>query len=451
MISKKTAVATFRQPSSLTSSNRRKGVLRANCALKCPNSNTEEFELCRVFAVSDLHTNYGENFAWVNALDHSAYQRDILLLPGDVCEDLDRFRATMQPLAQKFAQVYYTFGNHETWLLSSDIRTHGLTDSVTKMVKLLEICAELGIRTVPSCVGGRLCIVPLFSWHHISWDTELDIANIPGASSLTVGDYAACHWPADILPPDTSQGSPHLAEWFDKLNDGEGFTAVLSERHSCDVISMSHFLPFQELLPEKRFLSWPNLSKAVGSVALSNRLESLHPDIHVFAHSHFAFDMQLGSTRFIQAPLATPAERKRRLKSIKFVGLEGGPEEAPWLPVCIYQTYLPVGSVDVPSKLNLTLQQAPSLNTLQVSAVDEEQVLQTPLPNGQSRYEWPVRGTEKKLLHGSGAPDLPAMWSSYYKHAPRTPWVTTLAPWVAKRWEKRQSRFMNGESSSDND
>lgn len=40
----------------------------------------------------------------------------------------------------------------------------------------------------------------------------------------------------------------------------------------------------QELLPEKRYLYYPGLTKAVGSAPLAARLRQLRPDIHLFGH-----------------------------------------------------------------------------------------------------------------------------------------------------------------------
>ena len=49
----------------------------------------------------------------------------------------------------------------------------------------------------------------------------------------------------------------------------------------------------QELLPEKRYLFYPNLAKAAGSTPLAQRLQALQPDIHVFGHTHFSWDATL--------------------------------------------------------------------------------------------------------------------------------------------------------------
>lgn len=49
----------------------------------------------------------------------------------------------------------------------------------------------------------------------------------------------------------------------------------------------------QALLPEKRYLFYPNLAKAAGSVPLAKRLQALQPDVHIFGHTHFSWDTHL--------------------------------------------------------------------------------------------------------------------------------------------------------------
>ena len=50
----------------------------------------------------------------------------------------------------------------------------------------------------------------------------------------------------------------------------------------------------QALLPEKRYLFYPNLAKAAGSQPLARRLKALQPDMHVFGHTHFSWDACIG-------------------------------------------------------------------------------------------------------------------------------------------------------------
>jgi hypothetical protein len=48
-----------------------------------------------------------------------------------------------------------------------------------------------------------------------------------------------------------------------------------------------------ELLPEKRFLFFPNLAKVVGSTMLGERVAQLRPDVHIFGHTHFGWCVPL--------------------------------------------------------------------------------------------------------------------------------------------------------------
>ncbi|KAH8057498.1 calcineurin-like phosphoesterase [Aureococcus anophagefferens] len=73
------------------------------------------------------------------------------------------------------------------------------------------------------------------------------------------------------------------------------------------LISFSHFLPLQSLLPEKRFLFSPNLAKAVGSDFLEARVRALDADIHCFGHTHFSWDSTENGT--LRAALPRHARR----------------------------------------------------------------------------------------------------------------------------------------------
>lgn len=91
------------------------------------------------------------------------------------------------------------------------------------------------------------------------------------------------------------------------------------------VISFSHFLPRQELCPEKRFLLYPELPKAAGSDILRERVERLQPDVHVFGHTHFGWDMEIDGIRYLQCALAYPQERQVRMSSLDIAGVTNRP------------------------------------------------------------------------------------------------------------------------------
>jgi hypothetical protein len=76
----------------------------------------------RVFACSDLHVDYKENWAWCVALSESAYQHDALIVAGDVTDDLAKLRQTLGLLKQKFGEVFFVPGNHDLWLRTGRFR-----------------------------------------------------------------------------------------------------------------------------------------------------------------------------------------------------------------------------------------------------------------------------------------------------------------------------------------
>ncbi|CAE7511152.1 unnamed protein product, partial [Symbiodinium pilosum] len=100
----------------------------------------------------------------------------------------------------------------------------------------------------------------------------------------------------------------------DKVNDRLfDWQQLLQRRKSYhEVLSFSHFLPRVEANPEKRYLSYPNLAKGIGSSYLRKRVEELKPDVHVFGHTHFGWDLVVDGIRYVQAPLAMSSERSSR-------------------------------------------------------------------------------------------------------------------------------------------
>jgi hypothetical protein len=295
-----------------------------------------------IYLLSDIHTDYDVNLKSVLQLAENAEgaKESILLLAGDVSGRIGRFEATIEALAHRFGLLFFVPGNHDCWVASDG--SEG-PDSVKKLKRLDEICERLGVLTTPQRIrmacGADVSICPLLSFHHASFDTEPDVPYLRLPSSrVVVKDFKATRWPAGL-----PLGSEALAEYVDGWNDrvpGDpaaaqaagrpGLTPIDSwadvrRRSTGDakqsrrnfVLSFSHFLPRIELMPEKRYLRYPDLMKSVGSDPLRRRIDELRPDVHCFGHSHFGWDATLDDgVRYLQAPLATPNERERRPRSL---------------------------------------------------------------------------------------------------------------------------------------
>lgn len=84
------------------------------------------------------------------------------------------------------------------------------------------------------------------------------------------------------------------------------------------IISLSHMVPRQELIPEKRMLLQPSLHKVSGSDPLEAQIRRLMPDVHVFGHTHLNMDLTLDGIRYVQWPLGTPREQKAQTRVSSF-------------------------------------------------------------------------------------------------------------------------------------
>ncbi|CAN6577682.1 unnamed protein product [Malus baccata var. baccata] len=277
----------------------------------------------RVFVLSDLHTDYSENMEWVKCLPTVRYKNDTLIVAGDVAETYNNFIVTMSVLKDRFEHVLYVPGNHDLWCRQEG-EIH--LDSHQKLKKLLDACRGLGVETSPMVLDG-LGIIPLFSWYHESFDREEEITSthIPSLE-MACKDFKACKWSKEL-----SNGDISLALYFDAMNE-KNQSLIKEIQNTCSqIISFSHFVPRQELCPEKRMLFYPKLPKIIGSDCLEARIRSIHgvegspSACHVFGHTHFCWDSVIHGIRYVQAPLAYPRERKRRMN--------GGEN---WLPFCIY-------------------------------------------------------------------------------------------------------------------
>lgn len=273
----------------------------------------------RLWAISDIHTDLSENMDWVRGLSSEDFQLDALIVAGDVSDCLATLEITLSILVRKFHSVFFTPGNHDLWLSAGD------KDSLAKLRRIIKLCDDLGVVTEARKIGapgqpGGLWVAPLLSWHHQSFDTEPDLQGweIPAIHDCMT-DYRRCRFPTAVSMFDDS-----AAKAVDALNDDLGRLEGLELRGEGEALmTFSHFLPREDLLLEKRFLTIPNLAKAAGSRFLGERVQKLQPDVHVFGHTHFGWDAVHDNIRYVQAALAYPGERTMRWSSLAVGTLRG--------------------------------------------------------------------------------------------------------------------------------
>lgn len=269
----------------------------------------------------------------------------VLLCCGDVATEPELLRHSLRAMRRAYETVFFVPGNHDVWTKGPQAGQRA-QDSLDKYRRLLQICVEEGVKTAPERLGdahasatgsssdgasggastpvGGLWVVPIASWYHSSWDREPPLRVPPGMQYAATprqrhaaSDDACCHWPRQM-----ANGSDDVARALDALNDeaptvhGAGvggdegarpaagapkgplsfpaaLEAIEQERAACAaagtalpvVLSCSHFLPRQELLPEKRHLFMPTLHEIVGSDPLRARVDRLRPTAHCFGHT----------------------------------------------------------------------------------------------------------------------------------------------------------------------
>ena len=239
----------------------------------------------RVFATSDLHTDYKENFAWLTELSAAAYRDDTLIVAGDISDRLEVIRQTLLLLRSKFRHVLFTPGNHELWIRNSEI------NSIEKFHQVLKLCESIDVVTTPLRIED-LWIVPLFSWYDGVYDPEMN----------AWVDFHLCKWPDHIKS---------LPDYFLRLNEPH------LKSYDAQVITFSHFIPRAELLPPPEYMRFSWLPDVSICAALDAQIRQLNSTVHVCGHTHTTIDTVIDNVRYIQNAVRYPKERLPNSVSIK--------------------------------------------------------------------------------------------------------------------------------------
>jgi len=246
----------------------------------------------RVFATSDLHTDYKENFLWLTQLSDTTYRDDTLIVAGDISDRLDVIRETLLLLRSKFRHVLFTPGNHELWVRNEDL------NSIQKLHRVLQLCDELGVITKPVRLDDRW-IVPLLSWYDGVYSPEM----------RAWADFHLCKWPEHVHP---------LPDYFLRLNDPH------LKPYDAPVITFSHFIPRADLLPPPEYLRIGWLPSVSICAALEAQIRKLNSTVHVCGHTHTTFDRVIDDVRYIQNAVRYPKERRPGSVPIKLISDAAG-------------------------------------------------------------------------------------------------------------------------------
>ncbi|HTU06993.1 MAG TPA: metallophosphoesterase [Trebonia sp.] len=156
----------------------------------------------RLLAISDLHVGYPENREFALSL-RPENPDDWLIVAGDVGEVFADVGFVLAKLADRFARVIWTPGNHELWTLPSDpVQLRG----VARYEALVTVCRRFGVLTpedeFPVWPGpdGPVTVAPLFTLYDYSFSfapdgagTRAEALSLARAAGITPADEGRLH------------------------------------------------------------------------------------------------------------------------------------------------------------------------------------------------------------------------------------------------------------------
>jgi 3',5'-cyclic AMP phosphodiesterase CpdA len=144
----------------------------------------------RLLAISDLHIGYQENRGYAEALAPGD-PADWLIVAGDVGEVFADVGFVLGSLANRFATVVWTPGNHELWTLPSDrVALRG----AARYEALVKVCRRFGVLTpedeFPVWPGpdGPVTVAPLFTLYDYSLRGDGMATGVQAADPDGTGD-----------------------------------------------------------------------------------------------------------------------------------------------------------------------------------------------------------------------------------------------------------------------
>lgn len=248
----------------------------------------------RIFACSDIHVDFENNLRWVNSLSNSDFKKDILILAGDITDDIVLLQKVLESLRERFLQLLYVPGNHDLWVC----RNIGM-NTLEKFQLVKKIADNTGVSMKPLHFN-QLSIVPLFGWYDYSFGQPSN------EILLTWMDYQACKWPKDF-------NETSITNYFISMNEAY---LDLNDRF---IISFSHFVPRIDLLPSYIPQYHRHLFPVLGSSLLEKQIRLLGSNIHIYGHSHVNRQVSKENIEYINNAYGYPYETQITAKKLRCI------------------------------------------------------------------------------------------------------------------------------------
>lgn len=257
--------------------------------------------MATLFAISDLHVNHPENRELVAEL-RAAAPGDWLIVCGDVADSIAEVEWSLSLLAERFAKVLWTPGNHE---LLTPRDEPGEPRGEERYRRLVEVCRGLGVLTPEDPYplwegpGGPALVAPLFLLYDYSFG--------PGA---VVGKAAALRraYEAGVVCVDEFllDPAPYASreQWCHaRIRETE---ARLSQRpEGTPTVLVNHF-PLIE--GPTRLLRHPEFAQWCGTQRTADWHRRFGAAVVVYGHLHIPITSWYDGVRFEEVSLGYPRE-----------------------------------------------------------------------------------------------------------------------------------------------
>ncbi|MDT9592372.1 metallophosphoesterase [Nocardioides zeae] len=259
-----------------------------------------------LLAVGDLHVRHPENADVVAGLA-PRHPDDWLLVAGDVAETTDVVLATLASLADRFAQVVWTPGNHELWTHPHDPDQRR---GVERYEHLVERCRELGVLTPEdeyarwSAPEGDLLVAPLFLLYDYSFRDPGTSAAQALSAARSARQYLSDQF---LLQPDPHPDRP--AWCHDRVATTEARLAALrAAEPTAGLVTVSHYPLAEE---PTRAVASHHLRLWCGTRLTADWHRRFAVDVAVYGHLHIPRTTRVDGVRFEEVSLGYPRERQR--------------------------------------------------------------------------------------------------------------------------------------------
>jgi len=268
----------------------------------------------RLLAISDLHVGYPENRAYADTLA-PADPGDWLIVAGDVGETFADIGFVLASLANRFAKVIWTPGNHELWTLPSDPVT---LRGVARYEALVAVCRRFGVVTpedefpVWDGPGGPVTIAPLLTLYDYSF-TAVAAGRAGGAAERPADPRSAALLTAraaGLMPVDEGRlhadPYPSVARW---CRDRVAATGERLDSVDGPLVLVSHW----PLIPAPlRALRRPEFAPWCGTT-LTGDWHTRHQVLAaVYGHLHIPRTTSHDGVRLEEVSVGYPREWRRR-------------------------------------------------------------------------------------------------------------------------------------------